>query len=149
MAATSKWFGLAGKGQWSSTAASRIDWVNDTIQVSLHTSAYVPNQDTHQYYTDLTNELATGNGYNAGGYTLVNKTLTYDATSNETRLDADDAQWTAATFTCRIGCIYKSTGTSTTSPVMGYVDMGADQSVSSGTFTIQWDATGVLKGTAA
>jgi len=29
------------------------------------------------------------------------------------------------------------------------VDMGADQSVSSGTFTIQWDATGVLKGTAA
>jgi len=149
MAATSKWYGLAGKGQWSSTAASRVDWVNDTIQVSLHTSAYVPNQDTHVYYTDLTSELASGNGYTAGGYTLVNKTLTYDAASNETRLDADDAQWTAATFTFRISVVRKNTGTPSTSPLLGYTDMGADQSISGGTYTLVWDPTGVLKAVAA
>jgi hypothetical protein len=32
---------------------------------------------------------------------------------------------------------------------MGYVNFGGDETVASGTFTIQWDSTGVLKITAA
>jgi len=149
MAVTSHWYGLAGKGQWSGTPASRVDWVNDTIKCTLHTSSYTPNQDTHQYYSDLTNELSTGSGYTAGGYTLVNKTLTYDTASNETRLGADPAQWTSATFTFRISVVRKDTGTPTTSPLLGYTDMGSDQSISGGTYTLVWDATGVLKAVAA
>jgi len=146
MAVTAKWYGLNVKDQWGATP---VNWASDTIKVSLHTSTYVPNQDTDEFFTAATNELAAAGGYTAGGVTLGSKTLTYDSASNESRLGAANASWASATFTCRIGCIYKSTGTSATSPVMGYVDMGADQSVSSGTFTIQWDATGVLKGTAA
>lgn len=149
MAVTAHWYGLAGKGQWSSTPASRVDWVNDTIKVTLHTSAYVPNQDTHQYYSDLTNELATGSGYTLGGYTLISKTLTYDTASHSTWLGAANAQWTSATFTFRISVVRKDTGTSTTSPLLGYTDMGADQSISGGTYTLVWDATGVLKAAAA
>ena len=145
MAVTAKWYGLNVKDQWGATP---VNWSSDTIKVSLHTSTYVPNQDTDEFWNVATNEIA-GTGYTTGGVTLGTKTLTYDAPTNEARLGAANASWASATFTFRIGCIYKSTGTSTTSPVMGYVDMGADQSVSSGTFTIQWDATGVLKGTAA
>jgi len=145
MAVTAKWYGLNVEDQWGATP---VNWSSDTIKVSLHTSTYVPNQDTDEFWNVATNEIA-GTGYTTGGVTLGTKTLTYDAPTNEARLGAANASWASATFTCRIGCIYKSTGTSTTSPVMGYVDMGADQSVSSGTFTIQWDATGVLKGTAA
>lgn len=149
MAVTAFWYGLALKGQWNTTAGNRVDFLTDTIKVSLHTSTYTPNQDTHDFFDDATNELGAGSGYTAGGVTLTTKTLTYDTASNETRLDADDAAWTSATFTARYAVVYKSTGTASTSPLMGYVNFGGDQTVSTGNFTIQWDATGVLKVTAA
>ncbi len=34
-----------------------IDWTVDTIKVSLHTVTYVPNQDTHDFWNDATNEI--------------------------------------------------------------------------------------------
>jgi len=149
MAVTANWYGLGGKDQWGATAGDRVDWVTDTIKTSLHTSTYVPNQDTDQYFSAASNELATAGGYTAGGVTLAGKTLTYDSPTNEARLDANDAQWTSASFTARIAVTYKSTGVAGTSHLMGYVNFGGDQTVSSGTFTIQWDATGVLKAVAA
>jgi hypothetical protein len=145
MAATAKWYSNAVVGVFSATAARRFDWVNDTIKVTLHTSAYAYNQFTNTYYSDLASELATGSGYVAGGYTMVNKTLTYDGASKEVRLDADDPQWTAATFTFRTYVIRKDTGTPSTSPLLGFGDMGADQSISGGTYTLVGDPTGWLK----
>jgi hypothetical protein len=147
VAASAKWYNNAVLGSWGSTAARRFDFVNDTIKVTLHTSSYTPNQATHTFYTDLTNELASGSGYTAGGYTMVNKTLAYDSGTHEVRLDADDPQWTSATFTFRIYVIRKDTGTGSTSPLLGYGDMGADQSISGGTYTLVGDATGWLKDT--
>jgi hypothetical protein len=45
--------------------------------------------------------------------------------------------------------IWKDTGSAATSPLLGYVDFGADET-SSGTFTLQWDATdGVLRAVVA
>lgn len=144
--ATGKWYGLGARQQWSATSADRVDWVTDTIKVSLHTSTYTPDQDTHDYYNDVTNEIAAGSGYTAGGETLASKTLTYDTASNTVRLDAADVTWTfSGSKTFRYAVIYKSTGVSTTSVLMGYVDFVTDQTTS-GTFTLQWDATdGVLR----
>jgi len=150
MAATAKWFGLGAQGQWSTTAARRVDWTTDTIKVSLHTVTWTPNQDTNDFWDDATNEIAAGSGYTAGGVTLGTKSLTYDTATNTVRLDAADAVWTfSASKTMRYAAVYKDTGTPSTSPLMGYVDFGADES-SSGTFTIQWDATdGVLRAVVA
>ena len=149
MAVTANWYGNALLGQFSTTAARRVDWVTDAIKTSLHTSSYTPAQDTDDFFNDATNEI-TGTGYTAGGVTLGSKTLTYDSGTNETRLDAADAQWTSASFTARIAVTYSDTGgAASTDPVMGFVNFGGDETVSSGTFTIQWDATGVLKITAA
>lgn len=150
MAATSKWYGLAGRDQWGATSADRVDWVNDTIKVSLHTSTYSPNQDTDQYFTSATNELATAGGYTAGGAALTGKTLTYDGPSNTVRLKASDSTWSTATFTARIAVIRKDTGTGSTSHLLGWVDFGADQSPAGVNFTISWDATdGVLRAVAS
>lgn len=44
----------------------QIDWDSDALVWTLHTSTYTPNQDTHAFVSDLTNELATGGGYTAG-----------------------------------------------------------------------------------
>jgi hypothetical protein len=149
-AVTAFWYGNALLGQYSATAARRIDWVTDTIKTALCNSTYAPNQDTHTFFSDVTNELATAGGYTAGGVALGTKSVSYDSTTNETRLIAANAAWTTATFTARFAVTYSDTaGASTTDPLMGYVNFGADQSVSSGTFTIQWDATGVLKITAS
>lgn len=75
--------------------------------------------------------------------TLTTSAATYDTTSDQIRIDASDAQWTSASFTARIAVVYKDTGTNSTSPLIIYVDFGGDETVSSGTFTIQWDSTGI------
>lgn len=140
------WYGQAGLGLVSTTAARRVDWVTDTIKVTLHTSAYVPNQDTHVFASDLTNEVANGNGYTTGGVTLGTKSTVYDSASNTNRLIAANASWTfTASKTARIAAIWKDTGAAATSPLLGYVDFVSDQT-SSGVFTVQWDGTdGVLR----
>lgn len=148
--ATANWFGLALSGQYSATAARRVDWVTDTIKTMLLTSSYAWNQDTNDFVSVVNTNEISGTGYTAGGFTLASKSVTYDAPSNTLRLIAANAVWTSASFTARYGVVYKDTGTAATSPLLGYVDLGGSQTVTSGTFTIQWDATdGVLRLVAA
>lgn len=150
MAITANWYGAALLGQWSATAARRVDWVTDTIKTLLTTVTYVPNQDTDDFKSVVTNEI-TGTNYTAGGVTLAGKSVSYDSTTNETRLIASTAtSWANASFTARRAVNYKDTGTAATSPLVSYVDFGADQTVATATFTLTWDATnGVCKVAAA
>lgn len=146
MAVTAFWYGVPVKNMYS--GANVVDWDTDTIKVALATSTYTPNQDTHDFFNDITNEVS-GTGYTAGGVTITTPTITYDTASNEIRLDCDDPSWTSSSFTARYAVFYKSTGTASTSPLIGYVDFGADQTVSSGTFTITLNASGAFKLTAS
>jgi len=125
-----------------------VDWDTDTIKVALATSSYTPNQDTHDYFNDVTNEV-TGTGYTAGGNTLGSKTITYDDANNVIVLDAADTTWGSSTITARYAIVYASTGTASTSPLIGYVDFGSDQSSTNGNFTITWDSTGIVRVTVA
>ena len=125
-----------------------IDWSADTIKVALTTSSYTPNQDTHDFFNDVTNEV-TGTGYTAGGATLGTKTNTYTAGTNTVTLDAADTSWSSSTITARYAVIYKSTGTASTSPLIAYVDFGADVVSSGGTFSITWDSAGIVTFTVA
>ena len=120
------------------------DWDTDTIKLSLHTSTYAANLDTDDFWNDATNEVSSAN-YTSGGVTLTSPTVTYDSATDETRLDAADVSWSGVTFTTRYGVVYKSTGTATTSALIALIDFGADQTVSSGNFSITFDATGVIK----
>lgn len=146
MAVSAKWFSKALLGQYSKTAARRVNWEEDTIKVALTTSSYTPDQDEHDFFNDVTNELAETGGYTSGGKTLSGATATYDGASNTVRLDANDVEWTSASFTAAKAVIYKSTGEASTSPLLGWVDFGGNETVSSGTFKIIWDATdGILR----
>lgn len=120
-----------------------IDFVNDTIKVMLVTSAYTPDQDAHDMKDDVTNEV-TGTGYTAGGATLANKTATQDDTDNEGVFDADDVVWASSTITARGAVIYKDTGTASTSPLIAYIDFGADIVSTAEDFRITWNAEGIL-----
>jgi hypothetical protein len=120
-----------------------IDLDTDTIKVALVTSSYTPDQDAHDNFDDVTNEVS-GTGYTAGGATLASVSISADNTDNEGVFDAADVTWSSSTITARGAVIYKSTGTASTSKLIAYIDFGADKSSSSGDFTIQWDSEGIL-----
>lgn len=126
-----------------------VDFDSDTIKVALLTSAYTPNQDTHDYFNDVSANEVTGTGYTAGGITLSSKTATYDSGTNVIVLDAADVTWSSSTITARYAVVYDSTGTASTSALIGYVDFGSDQSSTNGNFTITWDSTGIVRITVA
>ena len=127
-----------------------IDWDTDTIKVALLSSSYTPNQDTHNYYDDVSGAEVTGTGYTAGGATLGSKTLTYDGASNVTVLDAADVTWASSTITARYAVVYNDSGaTAGQKALLGYVDFGSDQSSTNGNFTITWDSTGIFRLTVA
>jgi hypothetical protein len=144
MAVTAKVFNAA----ITALANKEIDWGSDTIKVTLHTSAYTPNQATHDYQNDLTNEVANGNGYTTGGATLVSKTEAF--TGQVKKFDAADVTWAASTITARYAVVADTTpGTAATNPLICYVDFGADVTSSGGDFTITWDADGIFTVTVA
>jgi hypothetical protein len=125
-----------------------INFAGDTIKAMLTTGAYVPAQDTHEFRSAVTNEV-TGTGYTAGGVALTGKTVTYDAATNTLTLDADDPAWANSTITARYLVFYKDTGVATTSPLISYVDFGADVSSTNAAFTYQLPASGLVQITAS
>lgn len=135
---------LYNKGKFE-LMSGNIDFDANTLKVALVTSSYTPNIDTHHYYSDLTNEVANGNGYTTGGATLASVTVTEDDTNDRAYLDAADLTWSTSTITARGAVLYKDTGVTTTSPLIAYFDFGTDKSSSSGDFTIQWNASGILE----
>lgn len=120
-----------------------IDLDTDTIKVALVTSSYSPNQDSHDFFDDITNEVS-GTGYSSGGATLANKTVTQDNTDDEGVFDADDVTWSSSTITARGAVLYKSSGVASTSPLIAYIDFGSDQISAAGNFVIQWSSEGIL-----
>lgn len=120
-----------------------IDLDNDTIKCALVTSSYTPDQDSHDFFDDVTNEIGDTGSYSSGGATL-SVTTSQDNTDNEGVFDATDVSFTNATITARGAVIYKDTGTPGTSPLICYIDFTSDQSSSNGTFTITWASEGIL-----
>lgn len=129
---------------WQNCFSAGIDMDAATWKLALLTASYTPDRDTHDFYNDLTNELATASGYTAGGVTLSGIAFSYDATSDQVRLDFSDPSWTfSGSVTFRYGVAYIDTaGASTTDPLMLLLDWGASQTVS-GVYTITVDATGI------
>lgn len=142
MAVSAKWFGLG----LQKVLAGSVAWGSDTIKVTLHSSSLTPAQDTMDFWDDVSaTELSTSGGYTAGGATLASKADYYTASSNTAWLDAADVSWTASGsgFTSRYAIVRKDTGTAGTSPLLGWIDFGADQALTTAgwVLTLQFDAT--------
>ena len=120
--------------------------LSQTIKVALVTSSYSFDQEAHDYFDDITNEVS-GTGYTAGGAELTSKTCA-EAT-RVTTFDAGDTSWTSSTITARGAVIYYASGTSSTSLLISFVDFGEDKSTDNGTFEIQWNGSGIFTITVA
>lgn len=139
-AVTALLYGVPVKNQYDGTAV--IDWDTDTIKCALLTG-YSINQDTHDFFDDVSATEITGTGYTAGGATLASKTATYDTATDQARLDAADPSWASSTLSATDAVVYKSTGTASTSPLLAGVDFGGTVSTTSGTFQVTFDSLGV------
>ncbi len=128
-------------------ATKAIDFANDTFKIILMQSGFTFNKDTHHGYADVSaSELATGNGYTAGGATLSGVAVTEDDTDDRTEVTWSNATWSASSGA--IGpspgaIIYDDTVTTPTAdPIIQYIDFGGDQTqADGGTATISNIAT--------
>lgn len=150
--ATLQFFGKIGAnvfGGETGAESEKVDWITDTIKWSLHTSAASFAYDTDEVFSDVANEVGSGNGYTSGGYTLLSPTVTYSAGGNTTALDAADPTWTATSAGFAAS---DSVVTDTTSDnLIGTLAFGSTITLAAGdTLTINIDATnGVFYVTAA
>ena len=112
---------------------------SDNIYIALYTSSASLGAATDGYVTS--GEVANGNGYTTGGNALASKTVEENGTSGV--FDADDPEWTSATFTARGALIYNKTLGDASSNARGAIavlDFGGDFTVAGGTFKIVFPA---------
>jgi hypothetical protein len=124
-----------------------FDMNTNTFKVQLHSSTYVPAL-THAVLADLTNEVANGNGYTTGGFTLT--TPAYAQTAGVAKWSTgNNPSWTGsgAGFAARYA-VFLASGTlnGRVSPLIGYMLLDsapADVSFAVGnTVTITQNAAG-------
>lgn len=127
------------------TVTGSVDWDTDTFKLSLHTSTYTPNLDTHDFFDDATNELSTASGYTSGGVTLASVAVTYDSASDQVRFDCADPSWTfTGSVTWRYGVVRKSRGgAASADELLALLNWGTDQTVSTA-YTLTIDPVGLL-----
>ncbi len=113
-----------------------VDLEADTIKVTLYDNSHSFTASDTDYTTD--NELASTGGYTQGGATLGSKAVTEAAT---TKWDGADTAWTSATFTAYHAVIWDSTAGN---DLIASIDFGGAKTVAAGTFTIQWDSSGII-----
>ncbi len=113
-----------------------VDLEADTVKISLYDTNHSFTATDTDYTT--TNELTTTGGYTQGGNTLANSAVTEAAT---TKWDADDTAWTSATFTAFHAVIWDSTAGN---DLIASIDFGGGKTVAAGTFTIQFDSSGII-----
>lgn len=120
-----------------------VDFDTDTLKVALVDNSYSPDIDTHEFFDDITGEVSS-TGYTAGGEVLASPDVTLDTANNRAVFSAEDITWVDVTITPRYAIIYKVDGGASTSPLIGYIDFGADQEAVGVDFQIRWSADGIL-----
>lgn len=122
-----------------------VDWTGGTVKVAL-VSAYTPDQDADEFFSDVSANEVSGTGYTAGGQALTTPTATYDASTNRRVYDGDDVVWdaTGGELSADGAVVYSDTGTASTSPLLGHIDFEGTVTATNDTFTITWSADGVL-----
>ncbi len=122
---------LQGKHDFSASGG-------DTFKIALFTSDASLGASTTDYATSNEITNTSGTAYTAGGATLTNSGVSLSSTT--AFVDFADVSYTSATFTANGALIYNTTtgtGSSTTDAV-AIIAFGADKTVTSGTFTIQF-----------
>lgn len=117
-------------------AVGNVDCDTDTFKMMLVTSTYTAAK-SHSKRSDVTNEVAAGGGYTAGGNACALTVAATDNVGNKVDISFSVTSWTSATITARAGVIYKSRGgLATADELVGYVDFLSNITSTNGTFAV-------------
>ena len=121
---------LYGKGR-ERFLKGEIDWLSDTFKVSLLSSAYTGAIDTHEFYSDLTGEVAVET------FPLLSRTATLGV--------ADGQNVTFSTVsgsTVESIVIWQQKSSDETSPLVAYIDDATNLPITpnGGDITVAWDS---------
>jgi len=108
----------------------------NTFKIALFTSDASLGAATTAYSTSNEITNSSGTAYTAGGATLTS--VTPVASSTTAVCDFSDVSYTNATFTANGAMIYNDSASG--DPACAVIAFGADKTVTSGTFTIQFPA---------
>lgn len=133
MAVTVGLYGLLLK----SLTQGKVDFTNDVFKAMLCTSAYVYNQNTHQFKSAVNNEIV-GSGYTPGGVVVEGVDVSYS--SKILTITASNLAWPVATFTgARQLIVYDdSWETEATKPLVCCINFGANVNSTSQSFYYNW-----------
>ena len=109
----------------------------DTFKIALYTSSATLGAGTTAFTTSEEITNSSGTAYTSGGATLTS--VTPVASSTTAICDFADVSFTSASFTANGALIYNS---SESNAAVAAIAFGADKTVSSGTFTIQFPTAG-------
>lgn len=117
------------------------------IKCALVTSAYTPNQNTHEFFSQVTGQVS-GAGYTAGGNVMANGTVTLSGAGLVT-VDLDDpavwAQDSGGFSNAQRAVVYHDTGNPATSRLIGYSEsFGSDMGNVNGDFSIVVNPNGLF-----
>jgi len=137
---------------WTTAAPTTFSSLSaDTIDCALFGNSVTPDKTAavantgYNTGTWTTGNETSGTGYSAGGSALGSKAFAIDSGSSSICFTAANVSWTTATITA-YGClVYDATITAGTVAKQGlcYNSFGGSaQTVSGGTFTIQWATPG-------
>ena len=113
---------------------------SNSATLSKSTTVYAAPADATADPTSTYEVTTTGSGYTGGGATLTNIDVTLD--SDTAVCDFANESWTSASFTARGLLLYNTTAITgfTTNRSILAINFGADKTVTSGTFTIEFPA---------
>jgi hypothetical protein len=115
------------------------------VSGTYNTSATLTsNLANHTHTGDLANTPSVSyevvdplGSYTRGGKALTGKTASVVGTAGV--FDADDISWASSTITASGAVIYQSGTTPAASYLIAWLDFGADQTSTNGTFSIVWN----------
>jgi hypothetical protein len=117
--------------------------VGDTYKVILCTAATFDATDTTLAGITKT-EVATANGYTAGGVALTNVAVT-TVTTNGAKFDADDLTWSASGGSIAAAFAILFNDTDADDPPLALIDFDGTETAVNGTdFLIVWNASGIF-----
>ncbi len=137
-------YGLTLEKMMNATALPTSGLESETaVKVLMVTDSEAPNFDTHDFRNDITAEV-TGTNYTAGGVAITSTELTLS--SGVLTYDAADASWASSTIANAMAAVgyFARGGASSADELVFLSDFVSAASSSSGTFTIQWSASGIF-----
>lgn len=117
-------------------ARGNIDADTDTFYALLTTATYAEDKDAHTKRSNVTNEIAAGGGYVAGGFP-VTVTVTKDNANDRVDIALGGFAIPAATISARKAVYYKRRGgAASADELVAVVDFGTDVTSTNAAWTL-------------